>query len=51
MKIANWWGGNNARGKLLGCTFGGQKALTIPICCTCLTITVMLISEQPENMP
>ena len=26
---------------------GRQKALIIPTCCTCLTITLILISEQP----
>ena len=28
---------------------GRQRALTVTICYICLTITVMLISEQPEN--
>ena len=26
-----------------------QKALIIPTCCTCLTITLILISEQPTD--
>ena len=26
-----------------------QKALILPICCTCLTIRLTLISEQPTN--
>ena len=29
---------------------GRQKDLKIPTCCTCLTITLILISEQLTNM-
>ena len=29
---------------------GRQKTLIIPTCCTCFTITLILISEQPTNM-
>ena len=28
---------------------GRQKALIIPMCCACLTIKLILISEQPTN--
>ena len=28
---------------------GTQKALIIPICCTCLTTTLIMTSEQPTN--
>ena len=38
MKIIIWWGGNDTFDRA-GCKFGEEIPLTIPICCTCLTIT------------
>ena len=46
MKVAIRWGRNDTfdRG---GCKFVEQKALTSLVCSTNLTITLILISEQP----
>ena len=49
MKIAISWGGNDSPGNDSLFDRRGQKALSMPICCTCLIITLMLISEMPAN--
>ena len=43
-------GFSNPRGtKKLNKLPRAKKALIIPMCCSCLTITFVLISEQPTN--